>query len=252
MTALSISNLSVQTAQKKRLNNLSLEVEIGSRVAIVGPNGAGKSTALQAMLRLIPATFDDISFFDQSIRHLSRKELAKLVAYVPQTHPVLEVSVWDWCVYSRAPYQKFGFYLTQEEENTLLGILEITNLLHYKDTPLSHLSGGEKQRAYVAGALCQETPMIFLDEPTNFLDPKQSHDLLNLIYDISIKMNKTIVSVTHDINEVTHYFTHCLALKDGQQLFYGLTNEVIHSDNLFSLYGYKFTEALGDQGVIFW
>lgn len=252
MTALSISNLSVQTAQKKRLNNLSLEVEIGSRVAIVGPNGAGKSTALQAVLQLIPSKFDDISFFNQSIHHLSRKELAKLVAYVPQTHPLLTVSVWDWCTYSRAPYQKLGFFITPDEYDTIYQILEMTGLSHYKDTPLSQLSGGEKQRAYIAGALCQETPMIFLDEPTNFLDPKQSHDLLTLIHTISIDMNKTIISVTHDINEVTHYFTHCLAIKNSEQLFYGRTEDVIHSDNLYSLYNYRFTEAHNDQGVIFW
>lgn len=252
MTALSIRNLSVQSTDIKRLNNLSLEVESGSRVAIVGPNGAGKSTTLQAILQLIPAKFDDITYFGQSIYQLSRKEMAKLAAYVPQTHPVLTISVWDWCVYSRAPYQKLGFFLTPQEYDTIHKILEVTQLLHYKNTPLSHLSGGEKQRAFIAGALCQETPMIFLDEPTNFLDPKQAHDLLNLIYNISIEMNKTIISVTHDINEVTHYFTHCLALKNGEQLFYGLTEDVIHSDNLFSLYNYRFTEAVSDQGVIFW
>lgn len=252
MTALSISNLTVQNAQKKRLNNLSLVIEKGSQVAIVGPNGAGKSTALQAILQLIPVQFDEITFFDQSVRNLSRKEMAKLVAYVPQTHPALTVSVWDWCIYSRAPYQKLGFFITDDEYDTIHQVLEMTGLSHYKNTPLSQLSGGEKQRAYIAGALCQETPLIFLDEPTNFLDPKQAHDLLKLIHTISIEMNKTIISVTHDINEVTHYFTHCLALKNGEQLFYGLTKDVIHSDNLYSLYNYRFTEAYNDQGVIFW
>lgn len=252
MIALSVQNLSVQSNDKIRLNNLSLDVESGSRVAIIGPNGAGKSTALQALLQLIPATFQSLQYFDQNIQTLSRKKLAQLVAYVPQTHPNLTISVWDWCVYARFPYQKFGFFLTQEEHDTINVILEKTALTQYKNTPLSYLSGGERQRAFIAGALCQETPIIFLDEPTNFLDPKQAHELLQLIHDISIEMNKTIISVTHDVNEVTHYFTHCLAIKNGEKLFYGKTQDVIHTDNLFSLYNYRFTEATSKQGVIFW
>lgn len=252
MIALSVQNLSVRSSDKIRLNNLSLDVESGSRVAIIGPNGAGKSTALQALLQLIPATFQSLKYFDHNIQALSRKKLAKLVAYVPQTHPNLTISVWDWCVYARFPYQKFGFFLTQEEHNTINTILEKTALTQYKNTPLSHLSGGERQRAFIAGALCQETPIIFLDEPTNFLDPKQAHELLKLIHDISIEMNKTIISVTHDVNEVTHYFTHCLAIKNGEKLFYGQTQDVINTDNLFSLYNYRFTEATSEQGVIFW
>ena len=252
MIALSTQNLSVQSSDKIRLNHLSLDVESGSRVAIIGPNGAGKSTALQALLQLIPATFQSLQYFNQNIQTLSRKKLAKLVAYVPQTHPNLTISVWDWCVYARFPYQKFGFFLTQEEHDIINVILEKTVLTHYKDTPLSHLSGGERQRAFIAGALCQETPIIFLDEPTNFLDPKQAHELLKLVHDISIEMNKTIISVTHDVNEVTHYFTHCLAIKNGEKLFYGQTQDVINTDNLFSLYNYRFTEATSEQGVIFW
>lgn len=252
MIALSVQNLLVQSRDKIRLKNLSLDIEQGSRVAIIGPNGAGKSTALQALLQLIPASFRSLNFFDQNINNLSRKQLAQLVAYVPQTHPNLTISVWDWCVYARFPYQKFGFFLTEEEHNTIHNILDITALTQYQNTPLSHLSGGERQRALIAGALCQETPMIFLDEPTNFLDPKQAHELLKLIHDISINMNKTILSVTHDVNEVTHYFTHCLAIKNGEKLFYGKTQNVINTDNLFSLYNYRFTEAMSEQGVIFW
>ncbi len=252
MTALSVQNLSVHSGDTIRLNNLSLEVESGHRVAIIGPNGAGKSTALQALLQLIPASFQSLQYFDHHAKTLSRKDLAKLVAYVPQTHPHLTISVWDWCVYARFPYQKLGFLLSSKEHKTIHEILEKTKLTHYKNTPLSHLSGGERQRAFIAGALCQETPMIFLDEPTNFLDPKQAHELLKLIHDISIDMNKTIVSVTHDVNEVTHYFTHCLAIKNGEKLFYGATKDVIHSDNLYDLYDYQFTAAQSDQGVIFW
>lgn len=252
MIALSVQNLQVQSHDKIRLNHLSLEVESGSRVAIIGPNGAGKSTALQALLQLIPASFQSLKYFDQNIKNLSRKQLAKLIAYVPQTHPNLTISVWDWCVYARFPYQKLGFFLTQEEYNTIHEILDKTALTQYKNTPLSQLSGGERQRAFIAGALCQETPMIFLDEPTNFLDPKQAHELLQLVHDISIEMNKTIISVTHDVNEVTHYFTHCLAIKHGEKLFYGQTQDVINTDNLYALYNYRFTEAMSEQGVIFW
>lgn len=252
MSALSVKNLSVHSGHKQRLNNLSFSVETGSRVAIIGPNGAGKSTALQALLQLIPAQFDELSYFGHAAHQLSRKNLSKLVAYVPQTHPSLNSTVWDWCIYARAPYQTFGFFLTPEEYDTILHILEITNLLHYKDTPLSQLSGGERQRAFIAGALCQETPMIFLDEPTNFLDPKQVHDLLELILKISIDLNKTIISVTHNVNEVMHYFTHCLAIKDAHALFYGKTSDVLHSDNLYDLYNYRFIEATSPKGVIFW
>lgn len=252
MIALSAHNLSVHSGDKIRLKDLSIEIEAGSRVAIIGPNGAGKSTALQALLQLIPAQFTDLIYFEQSAQSLSRKALAKLVAYVPQTHPTLHITVWDWCVYARFPYQKLGFFLSQDEFNVIEHILESTQLIQYKNTPLSHLSGGERQRAFIAGALCQETPIIFLDEPTNFLDPKQAHELLTLIHDTSVNLNKTIISVTHDVNEVMHYFTHCLAIKDGQQLFYGKTQDVIHSDNLFDLYHYRFTEATSEQGVIFW
>lgn len=252
MMALSVKNLSVHSGNKQRLSNLSFEVETGSRVAIIGPNGAGKSTALQALLQLIPAKFDELAYFGQASHKLSRKNLAKLVAYVPQTHPPLNVTVWDWCVYARFPYQKLGFFLTPEEFSIIEQILEMTHLMRYRNTPLSQLSGGERQRAFIAGALCQETPMIFLDEPTNFLDPKQVHDLLDIILKTSIELDKTIISVTHNVNEVTQYFTHCLAIKESQALFYGKTEDVINSDNLFELYNHRFIEATSSEGVIFW
>lgn len=252
MSALSVQNLTVESGDQIRLNSLSFDVPKGSRVAIIGPNGAGKSTTLQALLQLIPASFDHIHYLQHSVKDISRKELARLVTYVPQTQPNLSITVWDWCVLARFPYQKLGFFLTQEEHDMINATLEMTQLMQYRNTSLMHLSGGERQRALIAGALCQETPIIFLDEPTNFLDPKQAHDLLSLIYNVSNDMAKTIVSVTHDINEVTHYFTHCLAIKNAEKIFYGTTQDVIHSDNLFKLYDYRFTEAQTNKGVIFW
>ncbi|ELV08993.1 Iron(3+)-hydroxamate import ATP-binding protein FhuC [Wohlfahrtiimonas chitiniclastica SH04] len=252
MLALSVDQLSVRSHQTLRLDHLSFTVPQGSRLAIIGPNGAGKSTLLQALLKLIPSTHQSLTCFGQNIDQLSRKALAQLISYVPQMQPDLAVTVFDWCSYGRMPHQSLGFSLTDQEQSLIHTMLARTNLTHFANTPLNHLSGGERQRAMIAASLCQETPLILLDEPTNFLDPKQAHELLSLMRDIATSLNKTILAVTHDVNEVTHYFTDCLALKAGKICFMGEVQDVVHQQNLERLYDRPFIKAVSEQGVIFW
>lgn len=252
MHALSVDQLSVRSNTTWRLHALSFSVQKGSRLAIIGPNGAGKSTLLQAILKLIPSTHQSLMCFGQNIDPLSRRALAQRISYVPQMQPNLAVTVFEWCSYGRMPHQSFGLSLTEEDQNLIHTMLERTHLTAFAHTPLNRLSGGERQRAMIAASLCQETPLILLDEPTNFLDPKQAHDILTLLTEIAHTLDKTIISVTHDVNEVAHYFTHCLALKAGHLCFMGAVKDVIHRHNLEKLYDRPFVEAMSEQGVIFW
>ncbi len=250
--ALEVSALSVKGVRNDRLKSISFSIPEKATVAIIGPNGAGKSTCLEAILGLIPAQFEKIMLYEHNIQSLSRKSRAQLMSYVPQVQRIPQVTLWEWCCYARFPYQKMGFMMSDEDIRMIENVLKQTELASYKNTRLCDLSGGERQRAYIAAALCQETPLLCLDEPSNFLDPKQSHDVMELIQNSAEAHQKTILCVTHDINQVSRYFSHCLAIKSGEIFFFGEVHNVITTDSISQLYEYSFSSIDTPEGVFYW
>ncbi|WP_181646871.1 ABC transporter ATP-binding protein [Helicobacter sp. 16-1353] len=234
---LKIQNLSVSYAKKNILNNINFSVKQNSINSILGPNGSGKSTLLKAILNAIVFSGDVLIKQQDKIintKKISAKELAKLIAYVPQRYNIaFEFSVLD--VVLMGLYARSGFFgYAKKYQNLASFSLERLGIAHLKDERFSNLSGGQKQLVLIARALIQQSQIIVLDEPVSGLDLGNQHNLLELLEDIK-KEGKTIIQTTH-YPEHTYNSDNIILLKNGK-LFKQGDFEILSPPNLKEIYG---------------
>lgn len=222
----------------ERLKNVSTVFEKGKITTILGPNGSGKSTLLSVLSKINEPTHGDIIFNGKSLQAYKPKELAKKLSIVHQSSVAPEeITVEKLVYYGRLPYQKL-FQTTSEEDNEKVAwALRKTGLTDKKDALLSSLSGGQQQRAWIALALAQETPYLFLDEPTANLDIFYQYEILELVKELCEKDGLTIVMVLHDLNQSMQYSDRLIVMKNGEMVAHGKPEEVVTKALLKDVYG---------------
>ncbi len=226
---INVKNLNYSYNKKNTLKNINFKVNRGEFISIIGPNGAGKSTLLKCLCNLVK--FDgSISINNLNVKNLSKKTLAKIVAYVQQEHN----SVFDFSV---KEIVEMGFY-SRKGKNTcnLDEIMKITETDILNDKSIFSLSGGEKQRVYIARALAQDAKILLLDEPISNLDMKHQRALMTLCKNLATKKNYTIICVLHDINLASRYSDKILVLKNGQVVSFDNTEKIIDKGILEEVY----------------
>lgn len=219
------------------LCGVSFEVPSGDFVAVVGPNGAGKSTLLRVAAGLVQPSRGEALIGEQPVAALSRNEIARQVALVPQESlmmfhfPVLEIVLMG-----RHPHLSAWQFEGRAEVEAARKALSQVGLEGFEERRFQELSGGEKQRVVLARAIAQAAPILLLDEPTAFLDLRHQVEIYDVLHDLS-SAGITIVAVTHDINLAGAYCDHTLALRDGQVMAHGTPQEVLRKDLLEEVYG---------------
>ena len=215
MSLIGIKNLTFgYDKTKKVLNDLSASFEEGRIVALIGKNGSGKSTFLDCLLGVNDYE-GEILINGQNIKSMSDKEFACLVSFIPQSVQInIDYTIRDFISFGRNPHLKLGLSLTDEdyrkvEENA--DKCGITNLL---DKDINKVSGGERQLAFIARALTQETPIIIMDEPSASLDFGNQQKLFRIM-DSLTKEGKTIVFTTHNPNHLVNLDCDVFAVSDG-------------------------------------
>lgn len=215
------------------VKNMNIQLENNAITTIIGPNGCGKSTLLKAITRIIPHSSGSILLDGQSIAKENTKKLAQKMAILPQTHDsALGLTVGELVSYGRFPYQKGIGKLTPKDYEVINWALTVTNTLDYKFRTVDSLSGGQRQRVWIAMALAQETEIIFLDEPTTYLDLAHQLEVLELLKKLNETQNRTIVMVLHDLNHAARFSDYIIALKDGSLIKAGTCEEVMQKDIL--------------------
>jgi iron complex transport system ATP-binding protein len=223
----SVRDLCVTIDGAPILRRVSLDVGEGERWAIIGPNGAGKSTLIRCVAALQQLTSGDITVRGKDLRRYSAKALASEVGYVPQAHGLaIPYRVFDYVLMGRYPYQGFYALPTPRDREVVRHALEVTDTLEFAERSMDTLSGGELQRVLIAGAVSQESAVLLLDEPTTYLDPLHQELILRAIERVHREANRTIITVTHDINAALSRFSHILALKGGEVAFAGMTADL--------------------------
>lgn len=225
----SAENLSFSYGKNQVLKNLSFNLTKGKITTLIGANGCGKSTLFNLMTKNLKADQGTIKLRGKDINNIKLKEFAKETAIVHQYNTAPEdITVETLVSYGRTPYQSFGISRNaKEDEQKIQWAMEITNTLKYKDKPVSQLSGGQKQRVWIAMALAQGTEILFLDEPTTYLDIRYQLEILKLIRRLNEEYNMTILMVLHDINQALYYSDEIVAMKDGIIVAQGLPEEII-------------------------
>jgi len=240
---LHIQEFSFAIAGNPILENLSFTLAKGEYLSVIGPNGAGKSTLLKCLMRVHEqgTSRGVIRLKDRLLSAYDQRTLAALLSYVPQAGGWLPpFTVEELLRLSRYPYRTTGSALRKSDREAVEKALCLTDTKALASRRLASLSGGERQKAFIAAALAQETEMILLDEPASFLDPKHTAELTRLIRLLHREHGITMLTVTHDLNHPLSMGGKILVLRQGRQLFFGQTQEVLQGGILENAFSHRF------------
>ena len=248
-TAIDISGLSHAFGEVPVLENLTFQVRRGEFFVIIGPNGSGKTTLLKLFAGILSPTAGRIGVLDRPIGNYKRKALARTIALVPQNISVdFPFTVAEVVRMGRAPHLGLLGLEAENDFTVAARAMDFTEVTHLAGRRLSQLSGGECQRVFIARAICQQTDIILLDEPTAALDLAHQTRIMDLMETLQREKNTTIVMVSHDVNLAAMYGNHLLLLKDGRIVRHGTAAEVLTIETLQQAYGCPLLVDTGPLG----
>ena len=235
---LAVTGLSGGYERKKVLDNVSFEVQKGELFGILGPNGSGKTTLLSMLSGVLDYQAGSIQIKGRDLKEYSAKELAKVIAVLPQ-HSSLAFSytVKETVSLGRYAHQSGWFRnWTEEDERIVQKVMAQTGVDDFQDLQFERLSGGEKQRVLLAQALAQEPEILFLDEPTNHLDLSYQKELLDLMREMAEEQELTVISIFHDLNLAGLYCDRLMLLEKGSVQVIDIPNEVLRQERIQQVY----------------
>lgn len=242
--AMEVRELSFSYGKNKVLRKVSLKIQEGKITTIMGANGCGKSTLFSLMTKNLDARKGKIFLRGKNIRNLNLKEFARQVSIVQQYNTSSDdITVERLVSFGRTPHRKPMQAKSEEDERLVEWAMEVTGILDYREREVSRLSGGQRQRVWIAMALAQNTKILFLDEPTTYLDIRYQVEILELVKKLNEEYGITIIMVLHDINQALYFSHEVIGLKDGAVEFQGAPDQVIDRQSIRSLYGIELDVA---------
>lgn len=233
---ISMKNLTKKYGNKRVVDEVELVLPKGKIIAFIGSNGAGKSTLISLISRTLSKDNGQVFIDDKELKEWKSKELAKRLSILKQTnHLNIRLTVRELVSFGRFPHSNGR--ITSEDEKYINDAIAYLGLEELQDRFLDELSGGQRQMAYIAMVIAQDTEYIFLDEPLNNLDMKHSVQIMKVIRRLVEELNKTVMVVIHDINFVSCYADYVIAMKNGKIVQSGNTSEIIESSVLEEVYG---------------
>lgn len=241
---IAVENVFCGYQEQDILKGVSFQLPARAFTALLGPNGAGKSTLLYALMGFLKLRQGRILIRGKELQCYNRADLAKIFAYIPQElHSEFDYSVSDTVLMGRYPF--LGLMQKHSEEDLYLvdETLKRLDLFSLRKRFLHQLSGGEKQRVYIARALVQQTPYILLDESLSQLDINYQLEIMRLLRNISNEEQKGILLISHNLNLSANYADHMIFLKDGVLLNSGNPEQLMQGSILSELYGIELSTA---------
>jgi ABC-type cobalamin/Fe3+-siderophores transport system ATPase subunit len=224
-------------AANRVLDGVSLDVERGTIAGLLGPNGSGKTTLLRLLAGIVAPASGTIAIDGRPLHEYARRELARRVAVVPQeTHTTFDFSVIDMVLMGRyahlGPFELEGV----ADQATARQALAATGTSALESRTFGSLSGGEKQRVVIAGALAQASDLLLLDEPTASLDLAYQFEIAALLRRLNAERGTTMVVSTHDLNLAASVCDRIILLKHGRVLAQGPTRDILTAESIRQLY----------------
>ena len=235
MVSLTVKDLSFSYRGSSVFSGINLSVETGQILSLVGPNGAGKTTLLKCLNALHSPGGGEILLKGKNIREMSRLDIAREVAYVPQSEQVkFPVSVFDAVMLGRRPH--FQWRATRKDYDAVFDILCRLEIDDLATKSLDQMSGGERQKVMLAKAIVQEPSILLLDEPTTFLDMGYQLKIMQFVRELVDEKDICAVITTHELSHAL-YYSDCMAvLKNGKIMISG-SPELITADIIRDVYG---------------
>lgn len=252
--ALEISNISKSFKNIKAVNNIYLTIKSGEMVGLIGPSGSGKSTLLRLISGLMPSdsdrsfikVFDKVVINNGSVSNEIRK-IRNSIGFIFQKFNLVErldlfTNVLTGNLGKMPPLRSWTGFFTSEEKIRAVEALKRVNMLPWAFQKARTLSGGQQQRAAIARTIVQKSKIILADEPIASLDPASSRSVMQLLKEINVSDNVTVIVTLHQVDYALKYCNRIVALKDGEIIFDGGPNEIT-DELLHKIYGAKFEET---------
>lgn len=227
------------------IHGMSFSSEPNTIISILGPNGTGKTTFLKCMCGVFKPSSGKITVDDVDISELKGRDLAKKIAFVPQSVPVSKMSVFDSILIGRKPYIEWG--ASESDIDKVSDIIDALGMGHLALKYLDEISGGEFQKVQIARAIVQEPSVLVLDEPTNNLDIANQHKAMRMISEAVRSRGMCTIMTMHDINLAVHYSDKFLFVKNGRTVAYGGT-EVITEELIKDVYDMD-ADVISHRGI---
>lgn len=237
---LEIRNITSGYNKKTVLDGLSLTLSGGELTSVIGPNGCGKSTLLKTVSGLIPHTNGQILIDGVPLNTLNKKETATKISYLAQEKNCPDMTVEQLVLHGRFSRLGFPFAYSDTDRVAAEKAMDRLGILSLAESPLSSLSGGTRQKAYVAMALAQDTDYILLDEPAAYLDISAQLELMRLLKELAAS-GKGIIAVMHDLPLAFSFSDKILVMSDGSAAAVGSSEELCSSDTLQKIFGVSLT-----------
>lgn len=210
------------------VTDMDIHVQKGMVTSIIGPNGSGKSTVLKGLTRLLGYKSGAVYLDDRDLKEFSTKELARRIGVLPQIHSAPpDFQVKELVGYGRMPYQKWYERNSDEDKRIIDWAMKSTGVWHLREKSINECSGGEKQRVWIATVLTQQPEILFLDEPTTYLDVSHQLETMKLVKKLNRENGIGVVMVLHDLSHAMEVSDWIVVIKDGKKYGEGAPKDII-------------------------
>lgn len=233
-----LENLSIGYS-KPLISNIDTKIKKGDILLLIGKNGSGKTSFLKTLFKEISPLKGIIKILDKDITKISVSELSKLISVVlskSQLSP--DLKVYDLVSLGRYPYKKWYQKLTKEEDKKIEEVLNLFELYQYKNYYVNELSDGNLQKAMIARALVQDTPILIMDEPTSHLDVSNKLEVMNIIHYLAKEKEKTILFTSHDLSLGLNVADKLWMIKN-KSLKIGFTEDLAKQEDILNYFAGK-------------
>lgn len=242
--AVTVKNLSFSVHDTSILDNINVSIGKNDMIGIIGPNGSGKTTMVKHFYRAISPKAATVFIYGKDIHNLNYRQSAQKVSVMRQENTSdFKFTVMDMVMLGRSPYLEFFESFRESDRKIACDALQKVGMMEYVNKDYAVLSGGEKQRVLIARALVQQADILILDEPTNHLDVYYQWSLMDIIS----KLNKTVISVFHDLNLAAAFCKKIFVMKAGKIILEGTPREVLTEDLLGEVFKVK-VSIIEDEG----
>ncbi|MDO8036436.1 ATP-binding cassette domain-containing protein [Janthinobacterium sp. SUN128] len=244
-----VNHIEKSYGARRVLDNVSAQFPKGKVTSLIGPNGAGKTTLLMLIARLQEANGGEITIDGRSIAHIKIQDYARLVATLRQSPDFhLRLMVEELVAFGRFPYSRGS--LTPQDRQAIDDAIAFLSLEHLRLAYVDELSGGQRQMAFLAMTIAQQTDILLLDEPLNNLDMKHAVQIMRALRRLCDEQGRTVILVIHDINFAANYSDHIVAMQGGAVRFSGPAHEVVTEQRLRALYDIDFHIVRNERGCV--
>lgn len=243
-----LNNLAVGYRGRSVLEGVDLTFRAGEVTVLLGPNGSGKSTLIRTVLGLQPSLAGEILLDGEAAECLTPKEKAKKMAYLAQVRSVPNITAKRMVLHGRFPYLSYPRRYRTEDHTAVKLAMERAGAAEFADRPLSELSGGQRQRVYLAMALAQDTPYLFFDEPTTYLDVGRQLEVMETARALA-EQGKSVVLALHDLCLALRTAHRIVVLDAGKIQMTGSPDEVYQSGVLTKVFGVHIRRVESETGL---